>query len=48
MVLDGSVEPGDRVAVDREGELRFDVEQGAAAELLREKEETSEPAGSPA
>ena len=49
MVLDGSVEPGDKVAVDREGEeLRFSVEQGAAAELLREKEETSEPAGSPA
>ena len=38
MVLGGSVEPGDKVAVDREGEeLRFDVEQGGAAELLREE-----------
>jgi ATP-dependent Clp protease ATP-binding subunit ClpC len=50
MLLDGSVEPGDRVAVDIEGDhLRFEVEEGAATELLREgKEETPEPTGSPA
>jgi ATP-dependent Clp protease ATP-binding subunit ClpC len=49
MVLDGRVEPGDKVVVDRDGEeLRFAVEKGAASELLREKEETPEPAGSPA
>ena len=49
MVLDGSLEPGDEVVVDRDGEeLRFDVEKGAASELLREKEETPEPAGSTA
>ena len=49
MVLDGSVEPGDQVVVDRDGEkLHFAVEKGAASELLREKEETPEPAGSPA
>src|SRR4051794_6342923 len=49
MVLDGSVEPGDQVVVDRDGEeLRFAVEKGAASELLRKKEEMPEPAGSPA
>ena len=49
LVLDGSVEPGDKVVVDRDGEeLRFAVEKGAASELLREKEETPEPAASPA
>ena len=49
MVLDGSVEPGDKVVVDPDGEeLRFAVEKGAASELLREKEEMPEPAGSPA
>jgi hypothetical protein len=51
MLLDGSVEPGDKVAVDVEGDqLRFEVEEGAATELLREgkKEKTPEPTGSPA
>jgi ATP-dependent Clp protease ATP-binding subunit ClpC len=50
LVLDGSVEPGDKVAVDVDGdELRFQVERGAAPELLREQEEkTPEPAGSSA
>ena len=50
LVLDGSVEPGDKVAVDVDGaELRFQVEKGAAPELLREQEEkASEPAGSSA
>ncbi len=50
LVLDGSVEPGDKVAVDVDGdELRFQVEKGAALELLREQEEkTPEPAGSSA
>jgi ATP-dependent Clp protease ATP-binding subunit ClpC len=50
LVLDGSVEPGDKVAVDVDGdELRFQVEKGAAPELLREQEEkTPEPAGSSA
>jgi ATP-dependent Clp protease ATP-binding subunit ClpC len=51
MVLDGSVEPGDKVVVDVEGDrLRFDVREGAAPELLRERkeEETPEPTGSPA
>jgi len=49
MVLDGSVEPGDKVAVDVDSDrLRFKVEKGAAPELLREAEEkTPEPAGSP-
>jgi ATP-dependent Clp protease ATP-binding subunit ClpC len=51
MLLDGSVEPGDKVAVDVEGDqLRFEVEEGAATELLREgkEEKTPEPTGSPA
>jgi ATP-dependent Clp protease ATP-binding subunit ClpC len=51
MVLDGSLEPGDKVVVDVEGDrLRFDVREGAAPELLRERkeEETPEPTGSPA
>ena len=51
MLLEGSVEPGDKVAVDVEGDrLRFEVEKGAAPELLRERKEekTPEPAGSPA
>ncbi|MFL5923397.1 MAG: ATP-dependent Clp protease ATP-binding subunit [Gaiellaceae bacterium] len=51
MLLDGSVEPGDKVAVDVQGDrLRFEVEEGAAPELLRERKEekTPEPAGSPA
>jgi ATP-dependent Clp protease ATP-binding subunit ClpC len=49
MVLDGSVEPGDKAAVDvDDDQLRFEVEKGAAPELLREAEEkTPEPAGSP-
>jgi ATP-dependent Clp protease ATP-binding subunit ClpC len=50
LVLEGSVEPGDKVDVDLDGdELRFDVEKGAAPELLREQEEKApEPAGSSA
>jgi len=50
LVLEGSVEPGDKVDVDLDGdELRFDVEKGAAPELLREQEEkTPEPARSSA
>jgi ATP-dependent Clp protease ATP-binding subunit ClpC len=52
MVLDGSVEPGDKVAVDVDGDrLRFEVERGGAPELLREQDEQErapEPAGSPA
>jgi ATP-dependent Clp protease ATP-binding subunit ClpC len=49
MVLDGSVEPGDKAAVDvDDDQLRFEVEKGAAPELLREAEgKTPEPAGSP-
>jgi len=49
MVLDGSVEPGDKVAVDvDDDQLRFEVEKGAAHELLRDAEEkTPEPARSP-
>jgi hypothetical protein len=40
MVLDGSVQPGDRVHVDvLEGELHFNVESGAASELTAEREE---------
>src|SRR6187455_516130 len=47
MVLDGSVEPGDKAAVDvDDDQLRFEVEKGAAPELLREAEgKTPEPAG---
>ena len=43
------VEPGDKAAVDvDDDQLRFEVEKGAAPELLREAEEkTPEPAGSP-
>jgi ATP-dependent Clp protease ATP-binding subunit ClpC len=51
MLLDGSVESGDKVAVDGAGDrLRFEVEEGAAPELLRERKEerTPEPTGSPA
>jgi ATP-dependent Clp protease ATP-binding subunit ClpC len=51
MLLDGSVEPGDKVAVDVTGDrLRFEVEEGAAPELLRERNEerTPEPTGTPA
>ena len=51
MLLDGSVEPGDKVAVDGAGDrLRFEVEEGAAPELLRERKEekTPEPTSSPA
>jgi hypothetical protein len=33
-VLDGSVEPGDKVAVDAKGDgLTFDVESGGASDL---------------
>jgi ATP-dependent Clp protease ATP-binding subunit ClpC len=40
MVLAGDVEPGDKVIVDEvEGELRFDVERGAAAETREEPAE---------
>ena len=40
---------GDKAAVDvDDDQLRFEVEKGAAPELLREAEEkTPEPAGSP-
>jgi ATP-dependent Clp protease ATP-binding subunit ClpC len=51
MLLDGSVEPGDKIAVDAAGDrLRFEVDEGAAPELLRERKEerTPEPTGSPA
>ena len=51
MLLDGSVEPGDKVGVDTAGDrLRFEVHEGAAPELLRERKEekTPEPTGSPA
>jgi ATP-dependent Clp protease ATP-binding subunit ClpC len=50
MLLDGSVEPGDKVGVDTAGDrLRFEVHEGAAPELLRERREgTLEPTGSPA
>ena len=40
MVLGGSVEPGDRVRIDADGDLRFDIERGAASELAP----TAEPA----
>ncbi|HYX76957.1 MAG TPA: AAA family ATPase, partial [Gaiellaceae bacterium] len=51
MLLGGSVEPGDKIAVDTAGDrLRFEVDEGAAPELLRERKEegTPEPTGSPA
>jgi ATP-dependent Clp protease ATP-binding subunit ClpC len=51
MLLDGSVEPGDKVAVGvTDDRLRFEVEEGAAPELLRERNEerTPEPTGTPA
>jgi ATP-dependent Clp protease ATP-binding subunit ClpC len=39
-VLDGSVQPGDRIRVDvLEGGLHFEVESGAASELTAEREE---------
>ena len=45
MVLSGAVEPGDRVTVDvLEGELRFDVESGAAAAAEAEAEAAPQPA----
>ncbi len=40
MLLGGSVEPGDRVRIDADGDLRFDIERGAASELAP----TAEPA----
>jgi ATP-dependent Clp protease ATP-binding subunit ClpC len=40
MVLDGSVQPGDRIRVDvLEGGLHFEVESGGASELAAEREE---------
>jgi hypothetical protein len=47
MVLSDAIGPGDRVTVDAlEGELRFDVDAGAAreAEEAREREVSAEPA----
>jgi ATP-dependent Clp protease ATP-binding subunit ClpC len=39
MVLDGSVQPGDRIRVDvLEGGLHFEVESGGASELVEERE----------
>jgi ATP-dependent Clp protease ATP-binding subunit ClpC len=44
MVLDGSVEPGDKIAVDAKGdELRFDVESGGAQELAQSEEPSQKP-----
>jgi ATP-dependent Clp protease ATP-binding subunit ClpC len=44
MVLEGSVQPGDRIRVDAlEGELHFEVESGGASELIEQREE--EPVG---
>jgi ATP-dependent Clp protease ATP-binding subunit ClpC len=40
MVLGGSVEPGDRVRIDADGDLRFDIERGEASDLAP----TAEPA----
>jgi ATP-dependent Clp protease ATP-binding subunit ClpC len=51
LVLGGSVEPGDKVAVSATGDdLHFDVETGGAAELLQADEEQrqEEPAATPA
>jgi hypothetical protein len=47
MVLDGSVEPGDKIVVDAEGdELRFEVESGGAqiSDAEQEEAEQAEPA----
>ena len=47
MVLSDAIAPGDRVTVDAlEGELRFDVDTGAARELEEagEREVSAEPA----
>ena len=47
MVLSDSIAPGDRVTVDAlEGELRFDVDTGAARKLEKagEREVSAEPA----
>ena len=42
MVLGGSVEPGDRVRIDADGDdLRFDIERGAASELAPTAETTA-------
>ena len=52
LVLGGSVEPGDKVAVSASGDdLHFDVETGGAAELLQaedEEQRQEEPAATPA
>jgi hypothetical protein len=46
MVLGGSVQPGDKVVVGVEDDdLNFEVESGAARELV---EEAEQPAGAPA
>ena len=47
MVLDGSVEPGDKIVVDAEGdELKFEVESGGAqiSDAEQEEAEQAEPA----
>jgi ATP-dependent Clp protease ATP-binding subunit ClpC len=42
MVLSGDVNPGDRVRVDESGgELRFEVERGAAGELVESHEQAA-------
>ncbi len=44
MVLDGSVEPGDKIVVDAEGdELKFEVESGGAQISDAEQEEAEQP-----
>ena len=52
LLLGGSVEPGDKVAVSASGDdLHFDVETGGAAELLEaedEEQRQEEPAATPA
>jgi ATP-dependent Clp protease ATP-binding subunit ClpC len=52
LVLGGSVEPGDKVAVSASGDdLHFDVDTGGAAELLQaedEEQRQEEPAATPA
>ena len=52
LLLGGSVEPGDKVAVSASGgDLHFDVETGGAAELLQaedEEQRQEEPAATPA
>jgi hypothetical protein len=47
-VLDGSVEPGDKVAVDAKGDgLTFDVESGGASELTEATQPSEGPRRAP-